>query len=219
MTEHEPAAAPQPEWNLRALREPTMLLTATYLATSAIGLWASYCFYRPFGIRVLDYMQPADFLVAALHDPMYFLVVLAGAFLSWLGSRIDAFRETRPGRVAAIRDNTWWGLIVFPRWRDKLSDRGFTAEYVFAAMLLGIAAWLISGYTAVQSQRVLAGNGTRIVLTYNNHDQPEAKHPILLGTTTAWVFVYWPDERTSEAVPQGQVARIRYGVPAVPARH
>jgi hypothetical protein len=82
------------------------------------------------------------------------------------------------------------GAIVLPHWRDKLSDRGFTAEYVFAAFLLGFAAWLINGYTRVQSQRVLAGQGTRIVLTYNNHDKPEAAQPILLGTTTAWVFVY-----------------------------
>jgi hypothetical protein len=206
--------APQPEqWSLRALREPTMLLTATYLATSAIGLWASYCFYQPFGIRVLDYMQPADFLVAALHDPMYFLVVAAGAFLSWLGSRIDAFRETQPQRVNAIRESTWWGKLVFPPWRDKLTDKGFTAEYVFAAMLLGIAAWLISIYTASQSQRVLQGDGTRIWITYNNHDKPEARQPILLGTNTAWVFLYWPQDNTSEAVPQSQVARIGYTLP------
>ncbi len=203
----------QEQWSVRALREPTLLLTATYIATSAIGLWASYCFYKPFGIAVLDYMQPADFLVAALHDPMYFLVVLAGAFLSWLGSRIDAFRERKPHRVEAIREKTWWGLIVFPRWRDKLTDRGFTAEYVFAAMLLGIAAWLIHGYTGVQSQRVFAEQGTRITITYNGHEKPEAKQPILLGTTTAWIFVYWPDEHTSEAVPQGQVARIDYRLP------
>src|SRR4029077_12171863 len=109
--------------DVAAVRDQTLLLTAPYVATSAIGLWASYCFYQPFGIRVLDYMQPADFLVAALHDPMYFIVVLGGAFLSWRGSRIDAFRETRPNRVEAIRQVTWWGLIVFPRWRDKLSDR------------------------------------------------------------------------------------------------
>jgi hypothetical protein len=213
----EPKPAEPEQWSLRALREPTMLLTATYLATSAIGLWASYCFYKPFGIAVLDYMQPADFLVAALHDPMYFLVVFAGAFLSWIGSRIDAFRETRPERVAVIRDNTWWGLIVFPRWRDKLSDRGFTAEYVFAAMLLGIAAWLIHGYTHVQSQRVLSGQGVRITLTYNGRDKPEPKQPILLGTNTAWVFVYWPDEHTSEALPQQAVARIDYPLPAATA--
>lgn len=204
------------QWNLRALREPTMLFTATYIATSAIGLWASYCFYKPFGIAVLDYMQPADFLVAALHDPMYFLVVLAGAFLSWLGSRIDAFRERKPHRVEAIRENRWWGLIAFPRWRDRLSDRGFTAEYVFAALLLGIAAWLIHGYTGMQSQHVLAGQGTRIALTYNGHDKPEATQPILLGTTTAWVFVYWPEARAAEALPQQSVARIGYVVP--PAR-
>ena len=61
-------------------------------------------------------------LLAALHDPMYFLVVLAGAFLSWLGSRIDVFRERKPHRVEAIREAKWWGLIVFPRWRDKLTD-------------------------------------------------------------------------------------------------
>jgi len=212
ITERNPIEEEQ--WNLRALREPTMLLTATYIATSAIGLWASYCFYKPFGIAVLDYMQPADFLVAALHDPMYFLVVLAGAFLSWLGSRIDAFRERKPHRVDAIREKTWWGLIVFPRWRDKLSDRGFTAEYVFAAMLLGIAALLIQRYTSVQSQHALAGQGTRIVLTYNNHDKPEAKQPVLLGTTTAWIFVYWPDERVAEALPQSGIARIGYALPA-----
>ncbi len=200
-------------WNLRALREPTLLLTATYIATSAIGLWASYCFYKPFGIAVLDYMQPADFLVAALHDPMYFLVVLAGAFLSWLGSRVDAFRERKPHRVEALREKTWWGMIVFPRWRDKLSDRGFTAEYVFAAMLLGIAAWLIHGYVGMQSQRVLAGQGTRIMLTYNNREKPETSQPILLGTTTAWVFLYWPEAHVSEAIPQGQVARIGYAAP------
>jgi hypothetical protein len=203
------------QWNLRALREPTMLLTATYLATSAIGLWASYCFFQPFGIRVLDYMQPADFLVAALHDPMYFLVVLAGAFLSWLGSRIDAFRERHPHRVEAIRKRAWWGLIVFPRWRDMLSDRGFTAEYVFAAMLLGIAAWLISIYTGEQSQQVLSGHGTRIAITYNGRDKPEPKEPILLGTNTAWVFVYWPDERLAEALPQQSVARIDYQLPVL----
>jgi len=215
ITERKPVEEEQ--WSLRALREPTMLLTATYIATSAIGLWASYCFYKPFGIAVLDYMQPADFLVAALHDPMYFLVVLAGAFLSWLGSRIDAFRERKPHRVDAIREKTWWGLIVFPRWRDKLSDRGFTAEYVFAAMLLGIAALLIQRYTGVQSQRALAGQGTRIVLTYNNHDKSEAKQPILLGTTTAWIFIYWPDERVAEALPQSGIARIGYVLPAANA--
>ena len=32
---------PDEQWSVRALREPTLLLTATYLATSAIGLWAS----------------------------------------------------------------------------------------------------------------------------------------------------------------------------------
>ena len=211
ITERRPVESEQ--WSIRALREPTLLLTATYIATSAIGLWASYCFYKPFGIAVLDYMQPADFLVAALHDPMYFLVVLAGAFLSWLGSRIDAFRERKPHRVEAIRESRWWGSIVFPRWRDKLTDRGFTAEYVFAAMLLGIAAWLIHGYTGMQSQRVLAGQGARILLTYNNHDAPEPRQPILLGTTTAWVFVYWPEAHAAEAIPQGQVARIGYRLP------
>lgn len=70
----------------------------------------------------------------------------------------------------------------------------------------------------MQSQRVLAGSGTRIALACNNHDRPEAKQPILPGTTTAWVFVYGPDARISEAVPQEQVARIRYGAPALPAR-
>ena len=86
--------------------------------------------------------------------------------------------------------------------------------YVFGALLLGLAVWLIGYYTAVQSQRALTGQGTRIVLTSTNHDKPEVKRPILLGTTTAWIFVYWPDENASEAIPQGQVARIGYLVRA-----
>lgn len=198
------------QWSWRALREPTALLTATYIAASAIGLWASYCFYHPFGIAILDYMQPGDFLVAALHDPMYFLVVIAGAALSWLGSRIDVFRERNHARVEVLRDTRWWATIVFPRWRDKLSDRGFTAEYVFLAFLLGFAAWLISGYAGMQSRQVRAGVGQRITLTYNNQTAPEAQQPILLGTTAAWVFVYWPQQRTAEAIPQSGVAHIAY---------
>ena len=77
-------------------------------------------------------------------------------------------------------------------------------------MLLGVAGLLIYGYAGMQSRHVRAGVGQRITLTYNNHTAPEAQQPILLGTSAAWVFVYWPQQRTAEAIPQSGVAHIGY---------
>lgn len=48
-------------------------------------------------------------------------------------------------------------------------------------------------------------------MTYNNnYTASEAQQPILLGTSAAWVFVYWPQQRTAEAIPQSGVAHIGY---------
>lgn len=80
-----------PAWVLRVWtrlrREPSMLVTVAYLAVSFLGLWASYWFYRGFGLPILDCMQPSDYLVAGLRDPVYALLMLgsiaAALLLSW----------------------------------------------------------------------------------------------------------------------------------------
>lgn len=66
----------------------------------------------------------------------------------------------------------------------------------------------IAPYFAVSAYRTSSRH--RITLTYNNHTAPEAQQPILLGTSAAWVFVYWPQQRTAEAIPQSGVAHIGY---------
>lgn len=80
-------------------------------------------------------------------------------------------------------------------------------------MLLGGAAWMIHSYAGMQSRHAIAGSGQRVALTYINHETPEAQQPILLGTSAAWVYVYWPQQRSAEAIPQQAVARIGYAVP------
>src|SRR5687768_9466092 len=58
-----PVRGEDPAWVLRVWtrlrREPGMLVTMAYLAVSFLGLWASYWFYRGFGLPILDYMQPS----------------------------------------------------------------------------------------------------------------------------------------------------------------
>src|ERR1700712_5166079 len=80
----------------RMLREPALILSLAYLSTSALGLWANFWLYRPFGIPVFEYMQPSDMLVAGLRDPAYLLLVIGGFALSWVFRWWERWRFTNP---------------------------------------------------------------------------------------------------------------------------
>ena len=54
-------------------KNPTLLLTASYLLVSGLGLLYEFVLFSEFGINVLDYSDPADFILAAFKRPQALL--------------------------------------------------------------------------------------------------------------------------------------------------
>jgi hypothetical protein len=201
----------------KLVHEPALLLSVAYLATSALGLWASYWFYRPFGIPIFDYMQPSDLLIAGLRDPAYLLLVALGSLAIWLKYRYDDFRFASPERLATLRSHWWGRALVVPRWRQHIEQREtpWWRQLLRLLSLPYLALMLVYIYVQSQAQYVASGKGTPIELTYAGDATPQVGHPLLLGTTAAWVFVYWPDQHRAEAVAQQSLRSLRY--PKLPA--
>lgn len=199
----------------RVLHEPAVLLSVAYLATSALGLWASYWLYHPFGIPIFEYMQPGDLLIAGLRDPLYLVMVALGLSITWWERWYERYRFENPERLARLRESWWRRIFVVPRWRERLAAGSRTPwrRFLRVALVPYIALVLIYVYTQVQADHLRAGEGTRITLTWAGDAAPTAAQPLLIGTTAAWVFVYWPDQHRVEAIAQQSLRSLTY--PAV----
>lgn len=201
-------------------REPVLLVTLAYLLVSALGLWASYWFYARFGIPILAYMQPADLLVAGLRDPWYLAIVLAAAAFAWLVNRPQWLHRHDPVRYAQLRTRWWWRLVLAkdPAWlwnwmRRRLLGRfgwnGFSLQTGLALGIAWVTLWFTLSYVTARAQDIREGNGDRVLVTMAGASLPLAGEGRLLGTTSGYVFVYWPGSRRAEAISAGAIGRVR----------
>jgi len=194
----------------RMLREPSLLFTAAYVLVSFLGLWANYWFYRGFDLPILEYMQASDYLVAGLRDPMYALLLLFSVLLALLVSWPETFRRDHPERVVELR-RRWWGRLVF------MDIRGFHWKGVGLAPETGIVLAVFWGvvmasaaYVTSKAGYIRDGSaGNRVVVTLAGDSQPQPHSARLLGTSGAFVFLWWPDSRRAEAVPIESIARLQ----------
>jgi hypothetical protein len=198
----------------RALREPAVLLSLAYIAMSALGLWASYWLYRPFGIPIFEYMQPSDILVAGWRDPAYLLLVAAGFALSMLSRWWQSWRFDHPERAERLRGH-WLGRMWAPHWRERLNSSPLGRTLFAVAFVVYLAFFLVFAYTRSEAARLVRGEGQRVALVYAGAAEPMAEPAILIGTTAGWVFVYWPQHR-AEAIAQQSLRSLAYPAIAAP---
>ena len=193
----------------RLRREPSMMVTVAYLLVSFLGLWANYWFYRGFGLPILEYMQPGDYLVAGLRDPAYALLLLASLLFSLAITWPETKRRRDPAQVAAWRKR-WWGPLVFPesRWfRWKLL--GVKPE---TGVMLGITwamLWASAAYVNERGALIRQGRTGEHVLVGRADAQGPAREATLLGSSGMFVFVWWADAAVAEAIPIEAVTGLK----------
>ncbi|MBC7991212.1 MAG: VOC family protein [Luteimonas sp.] len=203
----EPASSSMALHLLEVLkREPILFVTLAYLFVSFMGLWLSYWFYRRFGLPVLEYMQASDFLVAGLRQPRYAVAIALMVAAAWLATWPLLFRRRHPERVEALRKK-WWGRIVFAnsklfRWPGMSQETGLVVGAFWGSI------WLLFAYVVDDAERIRAGGGNVVQVTLANQSAPLAGDIRLLGTNSAYVFLWWPTERRAEAVPIESISRI-----------
>ena len=192
-------------------REPGLAITLAYFLVGAVGLWSSYWYYREFGLPILEDYQVSDFLIAGLRDPFNFLallVMLAVALLAYL----TAWYEIRhPETVAALRDEKFWGRLVFPRHASPFRRRRWYDLSPEAVVLLGLV--LGSGSVMIshaddRADEIKQGGGTPLRVTLSGERLPLQGEARLIGTTSTHLLLYWPANGRTEVMSHEAVARI-----------
>jgi hypothetical protein len=204
-------------------REPILFVTLAYVLISFIGIWANYWFYRRFDLPILEYMQGSDYLVAGLREPAYLWVFVAALVISWLVTWPERWRRLHPER-AEILARRWWGRIVLPGKSAWWGWWGMAPETGLVFGTFWGMIWLLYALVLGKANAIHAGEGQPLRLTLAGATQPLAGEARLLGTSSAFVFLYWPDGKRTEAMPIESVGRIESvramaapGVKPVPA--
>ncbi len=199
---------------LRVLkREPILFVTLAYLLISFIGIWASYWFYKRFGIPILQFMQGSDYLVAGLREPAYLGLLLAALVISWMVTWPERWRRRNADRSEAMRQR-WWGKIVFPGSNPLWSWWGMTPETGVVFSTFWVMIWMVFALMVNKAEDIRRGAGQPLRLTLAGSVEPLPGNARLLGTSSAFVFVYWPEDRRAEALPIESITRIHSLRPA-----
>ncbi|HDS1651429.1 hypothetical protein NJH49_11735 [Stenotrophomonas maltophilia] len=203
----------------RMRREPALLFTTAYLLVSLLGLWCSFWFYRGFELSILDYLQPSDFLVAGIRDPAYALLLAAGVLLVLLVSWPDTLRMRNAAKLEQLRARNWaWRAVLM---RSVLTSWEGVGLRPLTAMTLAVAAFMAIGaanYVQVRGQQIRnEGRGEVIRLQLNGDAAPLPGTARLLGSSSAFLFVWWPQQRRAEASPIAAVRKLQAVAVAAPA--
>lgn len=195
----------------RLCREPTLMFTTAYLLVAFLGLWSSYWFYRGFGISILDYLQASDYLVAGLRDPAYPLIFAIGVLLAMVVSWPEALRRRYPDYVDGLRHRHWWARALFPRSRiltwDGLGIHPISGVSVVVGlfMLIGSAVYMQTKGELLRER----GRGEAIQVHLLGDAAPAPGEARLLGTSSAFVYLWWPAQQRAEAVPITSVRQLK----------
>ena len=189
-------------------REPLLLVTCSYLFISAYGLWDSYWFYRRFDIPILEFMQSSDYFVAGLRRPEYLGLLAWILATSWLALWPERWRQRHPERAVRVQQR-WWGRLLVPRRTDWWTYMGLHPETMAALAALVAMALLL--YTAGNSraQRIHDGGGHAVSVRLLGAAQEMAGEWRMLGTSSAFVFVWNPSQRRAEVLPIDSLAAVR----------
>lgn len=212
VTPPAPPAVESPSVVTRALdvlkRDPVLFVTLGYVSIAFIGIWASWWFYRAFGLRILDYLQVSDFLVAGLREPVYALGLSMAVGMAWLCTWPERWRRRNPARAAAL-GGRWWAKVVFPPERGLYSWWGMRPDTVLVfSAVIGVLA-MVAGVSIGRAKAVRMGRGPGVEVTLAGAAQPLRGPTRLLGTSASFAFLYWPSEGRIEAVTLESIARIR----------
>lgn len=195
----------------RMRREPALLFTSAYLLVSVLGLWCSYWFYWGFDLPILEYLQASDFLVAGIKDPAYALLLACGVLLVLLISWPETMRLRNPGQVERIRARSAWGRMFFSR--TIFTSWHATGLRPLTAMTLSVVVSMAIGsmvYVLKRGEHIrINGSGDIVSVQFNGEAVPQPQAARLLGSSSAFVFLWWPELKRAEAVPIATIKRLQ----------
>jgi len=189
-------------------REPMLLVTCGYLFVSIVGIWDSYWFYRRFDVPILEYMQSSDYFVAGLRRPAFAMALAGVLLMAAVALWPDRWSARNPERAEHLRQTTWWGKLLLVKRYDKFGYGGMHPET--ATTLVSVASIIILLFmaTSMRANRIKQGGGHSVRVTLVDASSPIPGRLRLLGTSSAFVFLWRPDENRTQVVPIQGIGHI-----------
>lgn len=191
---------PEPPSRLASLwaNHPGLVITASYLVITAIGLVYDARLYAEFRINIAEYAETSDFLLAAARAPLIILLSLLPLPLLLVLTWFDRWSRRRFPRYATFSRRS--EQLVGGERRAKLMSRAFfIATYAVLFTML---------YAERVADGIKRGSGRRVEAELVNGTSGPAERPILLGTTAKFVFLYYPTARRTHVVPVENIVRL-----------
>jgi hypothetical protein len=212
--EHDPLST-QSDWEIWKPRlrvpkwledNPGLVVSALYLALSAVGLLYQFFFFRRFQLNVLEFSDATDFLMVVVREPLTVAMASLGLGFYWVYMKTSL-------AVAAWCYRRWPKLRKDPAKlaADREKARRI-APGLQLAFILTYALVFTQGYAIHQSKRARDGDFAQVTVQFKA-DAVATAEPFkatLLGTTTRFVFLYRSETKRAEAVPFDALAQLSW---------
>lgn len=182
-------------------RHPAFFLTTVYLYVSAIGLIFETILFQDFGIRLTDFAEPADFLLAAFRHP-------SGLFGWFLSTTLAVLLVLI---AALLLSAVMQGAAVSRTARDKLLR--LVGLFAAAGILVILLEVLDTSHAAhVNSSTIKSGNAPRVVVQLTSSGREEEPacldgNLFLIGTAGEFVFFYDGEVASTHIIPVSNLLR------------
>lgn len=187
--------------------QPALAVTLAYVALTAAGMLYEFNLFRRFGLNILDYADPSDFVLASLRDPVVVLLCLVPVPLLYALSRTGDHMRRRVRRRREAR-----GIVEDPtrrsfRQRAEEWRRSPPVVMVMVPLFILIYAYdLTFFYARSVAHGIREGQGKRVHVEAIGGASPA--DALLLGTTGRFVFLYDPADSATFAVPVESISRL-----------
>jgi len=176
---------------------PTLVLTASYLALTTVGLIYNFWLFRSFGINVVDYSETSDFLLSAVRTPLVIMlsvvpvfILLAGQYLNKLW--LKRFPSKKPG------PGPWWNTDDPKVW-----------AVLGTVFVIIYAIYFTELYARRVARDIRNGKGKHVTVELMGAPGAVTADPtLLLGTTGKFVFLYYPQRNQTRIIPVENISSI-----------
>jgi hypothetical protein len=177
-----------------------------YVALVLLGMFHMALYYWRFGVNVIAFAQPVDFLLSPLSDVLVIVVSILPIFIFAWYARFGRWLGTTMRRRA--------GKVRTPE-QVASAERSYRI-----ALLLGMVLWILAfslTYSRLRAERVERGETRRVRVELANGERLGSaldSTVALIGTTSQYAFFYSGRRDSSTGapgvtiVPVDNVARI-----------
>ena len=192
-------------WMPEILKEnPGFGFTVIYFGVSLIGLLFNWALFSRFDINIFNFTEVSDFLLAALREPMTFVMTAGAIVVAWgllWFARFEArFFAARPPSTRVVRG--------YARISGRFNRHPLTIAFVFVAY-----CYLFIGlYGQWKADRIKRGVGQRVVVQLSEppiqNRSGTVIEGVLLGSTNKYLFLYNPDTDMTSAMPAESIVQV-----------